>query len=150
MTHHLTPVIGLFAALALLVSGCDSAPPTIDTPTGVAPTTEGRASRPTATPGAEDMHIDTADVLLLESYPVQVVLHVTGSLPSPCHLLASDVRDDGVAIRVSLSVRTNPLARCTQMLTPFEERIALGSYASGARTVWLSPPPSPTLTSILS
>lgn len=83
------------------------------------------------------MYVDFADVLLLESYPVQVVLHVTGNLPTPCHSLARAIADNGTRIDVTLTSRSTAQS-CIQVLHPFDERVALGSYASGSRTVWLN------------
>ncbi|MDA0364936.1 MAG: hypothetical protein O3B31_11100 [Chloroflexi bacterium] len=83
------------------------------------------------------MYVDFADVLLLESDPVQVVLYVTGNLPTPCHSLARAIADDGTRLDVTLRSRSTAQS-CMQVLHPFDERIALGSYASGSRTVWLN------------
>ena len=39
----------------------------------------------TPVPAGGAVYIDTADLLIMESYPVQVALHITGNLPTPCH-----------------------------------------------------------------
>jgi len=36
--------------------------------------------------------IDTADLMILESYPPQFRLHIAGNLPDPCHQLRVDIR----------------------------------------------------------
>jgi len=81
--------------------------------------------------------VESTEVLLLESYPVQVVLQITGTLPTPCHDLAHTVADDGTRIDVALSAQSSGES-CAQVIEPFNERVALGSYAAGARTIWVN------------
>ncbi|MEX2230191.1 MAG: hypothetical protein WEB13_11205 [Dehalococcoidia bacterium] len=144
MSTHSLRLLAAVAALALLAGACTTTPgapsPTATPPPGAAGPTA--TPPPAGTAGAEPapdpgVFVDTTDVLLLESYPVQVVLHVTGTLPTPCHRLAHDVTDDGSRIDVTLTATTNAEA-CIQVIAPFDERIALGSFAAGARTVWLN------------
>jgi len=148
MSIHSIRLLAAVAALALLAGACASTPdapgptatppPGASSPTATPPPGGTAAAEPSPGPGPDPgVFVDTTDVLLLESYPVQVVLHVTGTLPTPCHRLAHDVTDDGSRIDVTLTATTNAEA-CIQVIAPFDERIALGSFAAGARTVWLN------------
>jgi hypothetical protein len=81
--------------------------------------------------------LDDSEVLLMESFPVQVMLVLRGSLPTPCHQLRVDIAPPGVQNRVAVEVYSvvDPSAVCVQMLEPFEARVNLGSFPSGDYTV---------------
>jgi inhibitor of cysteine peptidase len=84
--------------------------------------------------------VDSVEILLLESYPVQVRLQVTGSLPTPCHKLAWDlgeVAEDG-KINLELYSLADPDVDCIQILQAFEESVPVGSYTSGEFEVWIN------------
>jgi len=79
-------------------------------------------------------YIDSVDILLLESWPVQVRVVVRGSLPTPCHALAWNLAEPDADGRIALSVFStyDMDAVCTQVLQPFERSIDVGSFTSGA------------------
>ncbi len=87
-----------------------------------------------------NVYIDSATLLLAESYPPQVFLVLSGSLPTPCHQLRVEVSapDAQNRIRVEAYSRVDPNVICVQVLKAFEASIRLGSYASGHYTVWLN------------
>jgi hypothetical protein len=84
-----------------------------------------------------NVFVDASDVILLESYPVQVELLLMGNLPTPCHQLRAIVSspDDQNYIEIEVYSLTDPDMICTQVLDPFEARIPLGAYAEGSFTV---------------
>ena len=72
------------------------------------------------------MYVDTMDLLMLESFPVQMRAIVKGNLPDACTTItsASSQRDDNI-FRINF-VTTRPAdAVCAQMLTPFEQTVEL-------------------------
>lgn len=87
---------------------------------------------------AGPVFVETTDILLMESFPVQVALRVTGSLPTPCHRAVWEVSDNGTTIAVTLASITEPDAMCAQVLEPFDMSIPLGDFESGARVVTLN------------
>jgi hypothetical protein len=87
---------------------------------------------------AGTVFVDTTDILLMESFPVQVALRVNGNLPTPCHEPVWEVDDDGSTISVTLASVADPDVACIQVLAPFELSIPLGSFESGAREVILN------------
>lgn len=96
-------------------------------------------------PGEEKMvrgsvFIDSTDILLLESFPVQVNLKITGNLPTPCHTLRAKVSEpnENREIHVELYSLTDAGAICIQVLQPFETSIPLGSYESGEYTIYVN------------
>jgi hypothetical protein len=81
--------------------------------------------------------VQSSEIVMMESYPVQVVLKISGTLPTPCHKLRAEVSelDENNNINVELYSLTEPGAMCIQVLKPFEESIPLGSFESGEYTV---------------
>jgi hypothetical protein len=77
--------------------------------------------------------VDDVQVMLMESYPVQVALVVSGWLPDGCTQLDA-VRQarEGNTIRVTMTTRRPAEAFCTQAIVPFTERVGLeGGFESG-------------------
>jgi hypothetical protein len=132
-------LIPLLLALAVLTAGCFqlnflSAPGDDD---GPATTLPGNGDRPTTTlpiAGRFPVYIDGVDFVMLESWPVQVRATIRGSLPTPCHALAWNLAEPDAAGRIVLTVfsTVDMDAVCTQVLQPFEQSIALGSFTSGS------------------
>jgi hypothetical protein len=82
--------------------------------------------------------VDYAEILYLESFPVQVRLFVQGSLPTPCHQVQWAVEDLGEAIEISLWSVIALGQSCAQVLEPFEVSIPLGSFETADLAVLLS------------
>jgi hypothetical protein len=104
---------------------------------------------PSSTPGPTPLgpvrvrgpvFVESSEILMLESFPVQVRLHVAGTLPTPCHELMWDVADpdEEGRILVDLYSESDPGLACIQIIEPFDVSIPLGSYAEGSFTVWLN------------
>lgn len=85
----------------------------------------------TTVPGERlPVEIDSVDVLLLESYPVQLRLHVSGWLPNQCSTptwTVTDPLESGDPIRVDLYAVPQSSEACIQVLAPFEVSIPLGA-----------------------
>lgn len=96
-------------------------------------------------PGDEDLQrgevfLDSAEILAMESYPVQFAVLLKGNLPTPCHELrvVNDEPDAQNRIKLDVYSLSDPNAVCAQMLEPFEQSVYLGSFASGHYTVWVN------------
>lgn len=87
-----------------------------------------------------DATIGESEVLLLESYPVQVRLSLKGTLSTPCHHLRAKVNLPDAQNRIQVEVYSlyNPDEICIQMLQEFETSIPLGSFSKGSYTVWVN------------
>jgi hypothetical protein len=118
-------------ALAALLAACGAVADEPTTPSPQPPQ-GGRVRGP--------VYVESSDVLLLESFPVQVRLHVTGTLPTPCHelLWTVDGPDAEARILVDLYTETDPGLACIQVVESFDDSIPLGSYSEGSFTVWLN------------
>lgn len=133
-------LIPLLLVLAVVAAGCfqlnfSSAPEDGDEPTSTLP--GGGGNPPTTSlplAGRFPVYIDGVEVLLLESWPVQVQAVVRGNLPTPCHALTWDLAEPDADGRIVLTVfSTVDLDQaCTQVLHPFEQTIDVGSFTSGA------------------
>jgi inhibitor of cysteine peptidase len=71
--------------------------------------------------------VRSIDILLLESFPLQVNAVIRGDLPDAgCTKIASiDQVREGNTFRLTLVTTTDPLALCAQALTPFEQVVSL-------------------------
>jgi hypothetical protein len=126
-------LIGL--PLAVLLSACGGG---ADQPVDSTTPTTSTTAPPEIPDDAGPVFVDTTDILLMESFPVQVALHVTGSLPTPCHQPVWEVEDDGSTIAVRLASVIEPDVICAQVLEPFDVSIPLGDFESGTRVVTLN------------
>jgi hypothetical protein len=87
-----------------------------------------------------EAYIDSSEILLLESYPVQVRLLLKGNLPNPCYQLRALVLDPDDQNRIDVEVYSvvDPEMICAEVLEPFETGVPIGSFADGIFTVWLN------------
>lgn len=84
--------------------------------------------------------INSIDILLLESFPVQVKLQLSGDLPTPCHQLRVVVPlpDDQDQIQVEVYSLVDPEMICIQVLAPFDAQIPLGDFTQGSFSVLIN------------
>lgn len=72
--------------------------------------------------------VESLEVRILESFPVQVQAVVRGQLPDPCAFIESTgVYVEGSTFRIRMTTARQPNQRCAQVLTPFEEVVPLGA-----------------------
>lgn len=87
-----------------------------------------------------EVYLDSTDLLVLESYPVQIMLNLKGSLPTPCHQLRvmANPPDEQNRVQVEVYSVADPARICAQVLEPLDANINLGSFPSGHYTVWVN------------
>ncbi|MDH3944275.1 MAG: hypothetical protein OEV06_09310 [Anaerolineae bacterium] len=110
-------------------------------------------SAPPSSPGAPsdpegwvrgNAFINETDLLIMESYPIQVSLLVLGELPTPCNRLAYDIDppDEENQIHIEIYSLYEPETICIQVIEPFEENISISSLDTpldeGLYTVWVN------------
>lgn len=111
-----------------------------DEPAGAVPVAD-YAPQPADVPLAvSEVSIDSAQLLLMESYPLQVNLAIKGALPTPCHTLRVRVEppDKKNNIRVEVYAVSDPAEMCVQLVAPFQVNVSLGSFPSGKYIVWVN------------
>lgn len=143
-------LLTLFTFASAILAGCQSPQPeplppiSADTPLPSEP-----AANPTqiAGPASDEPEqirgpafIDQAELLIRESYPIQVDLRLRGSLPTPCATLRWSVGEPDEQGRIEVEAYSSQDAAlaCIQVLQEFEENLPLGAYSTGSYSVWLN------------
>lgn len=85
-----------------------------------------------------DVTITGTDLLIMESFPIQVSLQVEGEKPTPCHEVFWTAEDTGEAIEIVMISQANADQSCAQVLEPFAISVPLGSWADETRAVILN------------
>jgi hypothetical protein len=147
-----TLVLSLFlltACSTVLESNGPDEPGSSENPVQDTPSAENWAPQP----GDEDLvrgevEIETMEILTLESFPPQYMLHVEGWKGNPCQQLRVVVSepDDENRIDVEIYTLIEPDAVCIQVLESLDINIPLGSFASGEYTVRVNGTQAGTLT----
>lgn len=126
MNSHkaLSALVILTAALVAICAGCGPAP---DATVAPQPTDGEIIVRPAAIEGVE--------ILILESFPVQVHVVIRGNLPDGCSKLRppEPVRVDNT-FKVEVLTERPADAVCTTAVVPFEETVPLDVYGLPAGT----------------
>ncbi len=109
----------------LAPGGQDSPPVTDDTP-------------PATPDPTGPVFVDETQLLVAESFPMQLFLIVVGNLPTPCHEAQWEVVETSLGVfEVTLTSRTTAEA-CDQALSPVELRLPLGTSEGGPIEVLLN------------
>ena len=104
-------LLGLIMLITIFVTGCFSILPT----TGLA-------------------LVDEIDILILESFPVQINVIARGNLPDPCTEISEVLQErEGDTFFITIKTYRSP-GFCIQVLAPFEEIIPLEVYGLPAGT----------------
>jgi hypothetical protein len=134
-----TPALIATAAPAPTVAAPPDAPVSDDPAVPTVAPPPPPAPAPTVGPAAVEglAMVERIDVLILESFPVQVHAVVAGSLPDPCTELGAPTQGrDGNAISVTIPTTRDPEVVCAQVITPFEVTVPLaGEFPPGSYTV---------------
>jgi hypothetical protein len=77
-----------------------------------------------------EVQIDSAILLVMESYPMKLSLALRGKLPTPCHELVWEVvgPNDKNIIEVTTYAKSEPGSFCIQITEPFEHTIPIGDF----------------------
>ncbi len=69
--------------------------------------------------------ISNSEIFIMESFPVQISLHITGELPNPCHSLEVSIHPANESNEIVIDVYSlyDPAITCIQSIEPFEENI---------------------------
>ena len=123
--------------MILAVMGCKLFQPTVVEPPPASPL-EPLPDEASMSRG--EVSINSQELLIMESYPLQVALLIKGTLPTPCHRLRVEVSKPDIQniIAVEAYSLVDPDQNCIQVLEPFDENIPLGSYPDGTYTVTLN------------
>jgi inhibitor of cysteine peptidase len=110
--------LAIAASLALL-AGCAKNDPAA-TPTPLP------ASSPTPAGGASLAPVDSLEVLILESFPVQVNVIVKGEMPDSCRYTGQIAQTRvETTFHIVIATRYPTDVACEQVLTPYEQTVRL-------------------------
>jgi hypothetical protein len=84
------------------------------------------------------VYVTSADLRNMESFPIQVMLDVSGDKPTACHEIFWTVEDDGEVIDITMISQIPSDQVCAQVLEPFTVAVPLGSWAEESREVRLN------------
>ncbi len=85
-----------------------------------------------------EVWVTGADVRTMESFPVQIMLDVTGEKPTPCHEIFWTVEDDGEVIAIEMISQVASDQVCAEVIEPFTIAVPLGSWAEESREIQLN------------
>jgi len=105
------PLLGLIMLIIIFATGCFSSLPT----TGLAP-------------------VEEIEIVILESFPVQINVIASGNLPDPCTEISEVIKErEGDTFFITIKTYRSP-GFCIQVIAPFEEIIPLEVYGLPAGT----------------
>ena len=125
--------------------------PTIETLLPTNPPVIGEQPMPTFEPLPGDNKltrgtaiVNSASLLILESYPIQVQLLLYGYLPNPCHQLRVLVNPPDTDKRIDIEVYSVYDAEmlCIEVIKEFETSVSLGSFPAGHYQVFVNGEPA--------
>lgn len=90
------------------------------------------------------VYVEGSDLLVLESYPPQYMLHVAGNLPNPCHNLRIKVNPPDTKNNLMVEVYSvvDPKMNCIEMIKAFDASVRLDvGLAAGKYAVWVNGEP---------
>ena len=144
----------LLPLLAFGIIGCaNTATPTSDFTITLEPTlvveeaSETLETPPEYLPQPGDSELDRANAITNSIYllyngsdPAEVIMHIRGYLPTPCHQLRIYVPppDEENIINVEVYALTEADIDCEQVLRAFDISINLGNYPTGSYWVWVN------------
>jgi hypothetical protein len=85
-----------------------------------------------------EVWVSSADLRIMESYPIQVMLDVAGDKPSPCHEIFWTAEDTGEVIEIEMLSQTASDQTCAAVTAEFVIAVPLGSWADAEREVVLN------------
>ena len=145
MKMIITPI--LLSLLALALASCSGAADTGTpaTPPSSSPSIPTSGYEPQAGDDALQrsqvfLELESSDLLIMESYPIQVNAILNGNLPDPCHQLRVVVTPANANNEINLEVYSvvDSSQACITVIEPFSATIPLGSYAGGHYSVFVN------------
>jgi hypothetical protein len=87
--------------------------------------------------GTVHLNLEASEIVIMESFPVQVNVILRGSLPDPCHILRIVPPDPDRDNKIDLEVYSlvDPSQACITVIEPFEATVSLGSFSTGTYTI---------------
>jgi inhibitor of cysteine peptidase len=88
------------------------------------------------------VYLGEMQLLIMESYPVQISLHISGDLPTPCHTFSYSMTEPNEKMEIHIDAFSivEDGVICVQMIQPFEWNVSIPmtGRADGVYTVWVN------------
>ncbi len=147
-------VISIISLIAFGLAGCGNTPSstpdfeiTLEPTLAIEEASETLPPPPEYLPKSGDSELDRAKaltnsiyLLYTDSDPAEVIMHIGGYLPTPCHQLRIYVPppDEENIINVEVYALVESDLDCPQVLRAYDTRVNLGSYPAGSYWVWVN------------
>lgn len=142
----------VLVALSLVLGACaeaanddvDNVVQATSTTTTAAPSrgqqlpTDTVTPEPQGRPATGPFYLDSAQLSVAESFPIQVFVAIEGNQPTPCDEVDWIVTMGDDRIDIELYTVANPAATCIAVLHPVSFTIPVGSFDSGQYTVYIN------------
>ena len=105
------------------------------------PTLQKESTRPGMNGSTRsDVYLEQVDVFMSENNPVQPMIRLKGTLPTPCNKLQIDIGkpDPKNQIQVDVYSLINSNQICAQVIIPFTQNVPIKDLSSGKYTVWVN------------
>lgn len=80
----------------------------------------------------ERVTIESVNVNIAESYPVQVFFDVAGTMPDPCwEAQEPSIDEKGARIEIEIVAERDPDEMCAQVIQDYQHNISLGTMEPG-------------------
>jgi hypothetical protein len=121
------PTVAPTVTLTVPATEQAATPPPVTQPAATQPVTGG-GEEPSTQADTGTAVVESLDVRILESFPVQVQAVVTGYLPDGCTTIAAtDAVQEGSNFRIRIITARPQDAICTMALVPFEQIVPLAT-----------------------
>ena len=127
MKKYYRLLVPLLLFAAILLAACGPEPTALPTPAATVPLPTPAATEPTAGGAIYGQAVvEEIDILILESFPVQVNVVARGYFPDGCTGI-DEVRQEraGQAFQVTITTIRPADAMCTEAIVPFEQVVSL-------------------------
>ena len=87
-----------------------------------------------------EVYLEQVEVSMSGNNPVQPMIRLKGSLPTPCNKLQVDIGkpDPKNQIQVDVYSLIDPNQICAQVIVPFTQNVPLKDLSKGKYTVWVN------------
>jgi len=89
-------------------------------------------------PATGPFFLESAELMVAESFPLQIFVSVEGSLPTPCDEVDWVITVGDDRIDIDLYAVAEPAVICVAMLQPVAFTISVGSFGRGSCTVYIN------------
>jgi len=106
-----------------------------------------QSQSPGSTPSQDNLvrgpiFLEEFNLLIMESFPVQIALQVKGELPTPCHSFSYSIAqpNEKKEIHVDMYSLIEEGVICIQVIQPFEDTVSVPMIGQpeGEYTVWIN------------